>query len=171
MRAEDRGAHMISMRAAVEGFLSELVTRGQIVDRLVRGTDGAPVTHMCAYLPIEGPYTLHTDKTVDVQVCLGLDQGGRGIATSKLLMTTPNQQRPMRRASSIFLSTMPCASDSNAELEKMIGPWVPDLQELSANGIKVAGSLRAVRLLLNGDLAFLYGILGHQGASARQPCV
>lgn len=40
-----------------------------------------------------------------------------------------------------------------------------------ASGIQVAGILRAVRLFLDGNSAFLSGFLGHQRASARQPCV
>lgn len=171
VHADDRGAHLLSVRAALKGLCAELVTSGEFVDRHVRGLDGAPVPHTAPFLPSQEPYTQHKDETADVHVCLGLDKGGRGTATSKLVMTTPNQRRPMTRATNILLSTMPCVSDNNAELHKMIGPWVQDIEELLANGIQVAGTLRAVRLSLNGDLAFLSGFLGHQGASARQPCV
>lgn len=66
---------------------------------------------------------------------------------------------------------MPYVSDNNAELRQMIGPWVPDIQEMLASGIQVAGILREVRLFLDGNSAFLSGFLGHQRASARQPCV
>jgi len=76
----------------------------------------------------------------------------------------------MARANSIVLSTLPCVNDRKEELQKMIGPWAGDLQELLDHGLFVGGTLRAVRLFLGGDLAFLSAFLGHKGASARCSC-
>lgn len=126
--------------------------------------------HSSPFQPSLENYTLHTDQT-DVHICMGPDKGGQGMATTKLVATTPNQMRSTSHANFILLSTLPCVKDNNAELHTMIGPWVPDLDELVANGIQAAGARRALRQFLNGDLAFLTAFTCHQGVSARQPCV
>jgi len=137
----------------------------------VRGLDGLPVTHTKAFRPCpELPYEQHCASTADVHVCVSLEKGGRGTAISKLVLANPNQERPMARANSIVLSTLPGVNDSNEELHKMMGPWAGDLQELLDHGVFVGGTLRAVRLFLGGDLAFLSEFLGHKGASARCSC-
>eukprot|EP00170_Pyropia_yezoensis_P000351 contig_2052_g352 len=53
----------------------------------------------------------------------------------------------------------------------MIGPWMADIRDLLRAGVTVNGSLRAVRLFLNGDIDFVSNVLGLKGASARLPCV
>jgi len=103
-------------------------------------------------------------------VCFSLDKGCRGTTTSKLVLTTPNQKRLMARGNSLLLTVLPCVSDANEDLHTMIGPWVSDLQELLENGLMVGGTLRAVRLILGGDMAFLSAFLGHKDASSRCPC-
>jgi len=169
--SDDRGAHLVSLRAALESLFEDLSSSGQFRERLVRGLDGLPVHLTKAFRPCpELPYEQHCDSTADVPVCVSLDKGGRGTATSKLVLTTPNQERPIARANSIVLSTLPCVDDSNEELHKMIGPWAGDLQEILDHGLFVGGTLRAVRLLLGGDLAFLSAFLGHKCASARCSC-
>lgn len=171
VRADDRGAHLVRLRKTPKGLFVELVTSGEFVDRHVIEPNGAPVPHTALYSLSQEPHTQHNDKTADVHVCHRLDKGGRGTASSKLVITAINQMRPITRASSILLCTMPYVSDNNAELRQIIGPWVPDIQELLASGIQVADILRAVRLFLDGNSACLSGFLGHQRASARQPCV
>jgi len=52
----------------------------------------------------------HCDLTADVHVCVCLDKGGRGTATSKHVLTVPNKERPMARANYIVLSTRPCVA-------------------------------------------------------------
>jgi len=152
---DDRGAHLVSLRDALECSLAELVASGHFRERLVRGTDGVPVPHTSAYRPTpEAAYELHADHVADVHLCLGLDKGGRGASTAKLVATIPNQERPMSRKNSILLSTMPCTSDANADLHEMVGPLMGDLQALLDSGVSVNGSVRAVRLFLTGDLSF-----------------
>ena len=169
--SDDREAHLLSLRAALESLFEDLYSSGQFRERLVRGLDGLPVTHTKDFWPCPEPlYEQHCDSTADVHVCVSLDKGGRGTAKSKLVLTNPNQERPMARANSNVLSTLPCVNDSNEELHKMIGPWARDLQELLDHGLFVGGTLRAVRLFLGGDLAFLSAFLGHKGASARCSC-
>eukprot|EP00170_Pyropia_yezoensis_P001591 contig_6910_g1595 len=53
----------------------------------------------------------------------------------------------------------------------MIGPWVGDLWELLSNGVTVSGRRWAVRLLMNGDFAFLSTFCGHKGASSHMSCL
>lgn len=120
--ADDRCAHLISLCGALKALFSELVESGQFADRHVRGPDGAPVPHTTPFQPSNEDHTLHTDTTADVHICIGLDKGGRETATSKLVVTKPNQLRPMSRANSILLLTLPCVKDTNAELHAMIGP-------------------------------------------------
>jgi len=169
--SDDRGAHLVSLRAALESLFEDLSFSGQFSERLVWGLDGLPVPHTKAFWPCpELPYEQRCDSTADVHVCVSLDKGGRGTATSKPILTNPNQQRPMARANSIVLSTLPCVNESNEELHKMIGPWAGDRKELLEHGLFVGGTLRAVRLFLGGDLAFLSAFLGHKGASARCSC-
>jgi len=53
----------------------------------------------------------------------------------------------------------------------MIGPSVLELQRTLTRGVAVDGTLRAVRLIWTGHLAFLSAFVGHAGATARFPCV
>jgi len=102
--SDDRGAHLVSLRVALDSLFEDLSSSGQFRERLVRGLDGLPVPRTKAFRPCpELPYEQHCDSTADVHVCVSLDKGGRGTATSKLVLTTPNQVRPMARANSIVL--------------------------------------------------------------------
>ena len=128
--------------------------------------------HTTTFRPApELPYGQHANDVADIHLCLGLDKGGGGTSTAKLVATNPNQAHPMSRSNCILLSTMPCDSDSNADLHEMIGAWMGDVQALLENGVTVDGKLRAVRLFLTGEIAFLSSFLGHKGASFRRPCV
>lgn len=170
--ADSRGAHLVSMRCALSGLFVKLRSSGGFVERHVRGADGAPVAHTIQFRPTpELPYELHSDSTAEVHVCVGLDKGGRRTATAKLVLKTPNQKRPMSRGNSIMLSAMPCDGSTNAYQHSMIDPWMGALHNLMDNGILIGGALRALRVFLAGDLAFLSAFMGHQGASARMPCV
>jgi len=169
---DERGAHLVSLRDALECLLAELVASGQFRECLVPGPDGKPVPHTTTFRPApELLYEQHSDDVDDKDLCLGLDTSGGGTSTAKLVDTTPNQAHPMSRSNSILLSTMPCDSDDNAELHDMNGPWMDDFQAMLDNGVTVDGKLRAVRLFFMGDLAFLSSFLGHKGASCRRPCV
>lgn len=149
------------MRCDLTSLLEELQASSEFVECNVRGEDGAPVAHTTHFRPTpELPNELQSDSTADVQVCLGMDKGGRGTATAKLVLTTLNQKRPMSRGNSVMLSAMPCAGDSNEELHAMLEPWMSDVPELLDNGIVIDATLRAMRLLFTGDLAFLYSFFG-----------
>jgi len=161
----------VTIRAALESLFEDLSSSGQLRERLVRGLDGLPVPHAKAFRPCpELPYEQHCDSTAEVHACVSLDKGGRGTATSKLVLKTSNQERPMARANSIVLPTLPCVNDRNEKLHKMVGPWAGDLKELLDYGLFGGGTLRAVRLFLGADLAVLSAFLGHKGASARCFC-
>lgn len=169
--SDERGAHLISLRGGLQNIFDGLSSSGQFVERYVRELHGDPVPHTNTFTPcLALPYELHSDSTADVHVCVSLDKGGRGSATSKLVLTTPNQKRPMARGSLVLLSVLPCVSDANEDLPKKIGPWASDLQELLENGLMVGGTLRAVRLFLGGDMACLSALLGQKSASSRFPC-
>jgi len=169
--SDDGRAHLLSLRAALESLFEDLSSSGQFRERLFPGLDGLPVPQTKAFRPCpELPCEQHCDSTADVHVCVSLDKGGRGTATSKLVLTTPNREGPMARANSIVLSTLFCVNDSTEELHKRIGPWAGDLQEPLDHGLFIGGTVRAVRLFLGGDLAFLSAFLGHKGASARCSC-
>ncbi|KAK1866725.1 hypothetical protein I4F81_009240 [Pyropia yezoensis] len=172
VRTDARRAHLVGLRDAIECLFAELVTAGLFREGLVRGSNGEATPHTAVYYPIPGvPYQLHADSVADVHLCLGLDKGGRGMSTAKLVMTTPNQVHPMSRSNSILKSTLPCTTDDNADLHAMIGPWMADIRDLLQAGVTVNYSLRAVRLFLNGDLDFVSNVLGHKEASARLPGV
>jgi len=135
----------------------------------VRNGTGAKVPHTEAFVPTPPgqPYTLHSDSSADLHLCVGLDKGGRGTPTAKLVSTVANQARPQSRSDSILMSTMPCIRDDNAGLHEMNGTWVVELQRTLKRGVAVGGTLRAVRLIWTGDLAFLSAFVGHAGATAR----
>lgn len=98
--AHERGAHVFSMRGALEGLIKELVSCGQFLDRHVMGPCGAPVPHTIIFRSTpELPHQLHPDSSADIHVCLALDKRGRGTATAKLVKTTPSPERPMARRS------------------------------------------------------------------------
>ena len=169
--SDERGSHLISLRAGQQDLFDGLSSSGHFVERYMRDLHGDPAPHTNTSAPSPAlPYELHRDSTADVHVCVSLDKGGRGTATSKLVLTTPNQKRPMARGSSVLLSVLPCVSDANEDLQNRIGPWASDLQELLENRLMVGGTLRAVRLFLGGDMAFLSALLGHKGTSSRCPC-
>lgn len=49
VREEDRGAHLVCMRAALEAPFSEMVVIVHLLDSYVRGPDGAPMTHSASF--------------------------------------------------------------------------------------------------------------------------
>ena len=99
-------------------------------------------------------YAPHSDSTADLNLCVGLDKGGSGTPTAQLVATVVNLARPQSRSNEILMSTMPCIRDDNAGLREMMGPCVVELQRTLTPGVAVGGTLRAVRLIWMGDLAF-----------------
>jgi len=68
---DDRGAHLVSLRDALEYSLAELVVSGQFRERLVCDTDGLLVPHRSAYRPTrEAAYELHADHVAGVSFVL-----------------------------------------------------------------------------------------------------
>jgi len=171
VRTDEGGAHLLDFHSALECLTEELWSSGQWVDRFIRDGTGSKVPHTEAFVPTPPgqPYTLHSDSTADLHLCVGLDKWGRGTPTAKLVATVANQACPQSRANSILMSTMPCIRDDNAGLHEKIGPRVLELQGTLSRGVAVGGTLRAVRLNWTGDLAFLSAFVGHAGASARFP--
>eukprot|EP00170_Pyropia_yezoensis_P000964 contig_4505_g967 len=168
--ANELGARFVSLRGALECLLGDLVKCGLFVERHVYGTDGRPVPHTSDFAGQAGPHITHGDATADVHVCLGLDKGGTE-SSCKLGLTVANQPTPQRRQNSLLLATYPCIKDGPEEVNSMIGPWVGDLWELLSSGVTVSGRRRAVRLLMNGDFAFLSTFCGHKGASSHMSCL
>eukprot|EP00170_Pyropia_yezoensis_P003414 contig_14272_g3421 len=168
--AKELGARLVSLRGALECLLGELVKCELFVERHVYGADGRPVPHTSDFAGQAGPHSTHGDTTADVHVCLGLDKGGTE-SSCKLGLTVTNQPTPQRRQNSLLLATYPCIKDGPEEVNSMIGPWVGDLWELLSNGVTVSGRKRAVRLLMNGDSAFLSTFFGHKGASSHMSCL
>jgi len=167
-----RGAHLVSLRDAVECTLDKPFLSEQFMERYVRGPDVRPIRHTSTCPPTPGlPYEQHLDDVTGVHPCLGLDESGSGTSTAKLVATTPNQAHPMSRSHCILLSTVPCSFDTNTDLHEMIGHWMSDVQALLQSGVTVNGSLRAVCLFLTRELQFLISFLGHKGAAFRLPCV
>lgn len=163
----------MDFHGAPESVAAGLWTLGEWVDRFVRDAAGRRVPHTTPVLPSQPgePYTVHFDSTKHLSLCVGLDKGGRGTPTAKLVATVANQARLQSRVNSILMSTMPCAADHKADLHDMTGPWVKELQGTLARGVVVGGVLRAVRLIWTGDLAFSSALIGHVGAMARFLCV
>jgi len=172
VRTDERGAHLMEF-SAYEGFAEGLWSSNQWVDLFFRDGTGAKIPHTTAFVPTPWgePYTLHADSTPDLHLCAGLDKGGRGTPTAKLLATVASQASPESRSNSILMSTRPCIADDNSALHEMIGPWVIDLERTLKRGVVVGSTRRAVRLIWTGDLSFLSALVGHAGATARFPCV
>jgi len=121
VRTDERGAHLVDFHSALECLTEDLWTSDQWADRFVRDGTGAKVPHTEAFVPTPPgqPYTLHSDSTADLHLCVGLGKGGRGTPTAKLVVTVANQARPQSLPNSILMSTMPCIRDDNAGLHEM----------------------------------------------------
>jgi len=173
VRTDEQGAQLVDFHSALQCVTEELWSSGQWVDRFIRDGTGSKLSHTEAFVPTPHAqhYALHSDSTADLHLRVGLDKGGRGTPTAKLVATVANQACPPIRANSILMSTMLCSRDDNDGLHEMIGPWVLELQGTLSRDVAVEGTLRAVRLIWTGDLALLSAFVGHAGASARFPSV
>jgi len=116
VRTDERGAHFVDFHSALESLAEGLWPSNQGVDRFVREGTRAKIRHRTAIVPTPAgePYTLHADSTPDLHLFVGLDKGGRGTPTAKLVATVANQAFPQNRPNSVLMSTMPCIADDNA---------------------------------------------------------
>lgn len=49
--------------------------------------------------------------------------------------------------------------------------WLPDIEELRANGLRVGTETREVKVILTGYFSWLTTWSGHMGPSSRMPCL
>jgi len=141
------GATLVSVRAAVEALVADLLARNQFIER-----------------PVEG------HPAGEILLSFGLDKGGRQ-SSCKAILACINQPHPCSRDNTILFGVFPCEKDDYRSLTAMAELFAPDLEDLRTNGITVAGVTRAVHLILMGDYSFTTSFDGHAGASCRFPCV
>ena len=106
----------------------------------------------------------------DVQVTLGLDKSGDPW-TVKIVATIINQLHPNSPSNTILEGVCPCLDDKYDELTLMLESYLPQMDALLLDGVRVRGVRRPMRLLLGSDYAAQCDVLGHKGASATQPCL
>lgn len=144
--SSETGVWLVSVRAAFQALVDDLVARGDFIERSVAGVDGG-----------------------EVLAIFGLDKGG-DTSTCKAVLACGNQAHPCSRDNTILFRVFPCKRDDYQALKKMSELFVGDLEDLRASGIRVAGANRAVRLILMGDYAFSSTFVGHAGPTCRMPC-
>lgn len=86
-------------------------------------------------------------------------------------MGVNNQSCPAGSGSSVLLGVFPCRTDDYPTLKRISASWLPDIDELRANGLLVDGQIRRVALILTGDYSWMSSWAGHAGASCRRPCL
>jgi len=106
----------VDFHSALESLAEGLWPSSQGVDRFVREGTWAKIPHRKAIVPTPPgePYTLHADSTPDLHLCVGLEKGGPGTPTAKLVATVANQALPQNRPNSVLMSTMLFIDDDNA---------------------------------------------------------
>jgi len=137
------GATLVSVRAAVEALVADLVARNQFIER-----------------PVEG------HPAGEILLSFGLDKGGRQ-SSCKAILACVNQPHPCGRDNTILFGVFHCEKDDYRSLAAMAELFAPDLEDLRSNGITVAGVTRVVHLILIGDYSFTTSIDGHAEASCR----
>lgn len=165
-----QGAFLVSLRAAVQGMIDDLASRGEFIERALRGADGKEISAVSPFTGQGVPSALHEPTVRDVQLTFGLDKGGT-ISSCKAVVSCTNQERPCSRGNSILFGVFPCTKDDHEALSTMAAVYMPDIDELRCAGVEVGGERRAVRLILTGDFNFTSTWLGHMGASSRMPCL
>jgi len=98
----------------------------------------------------------------------GMDKGGR-TRSVKVFLGIANQSRPASVGNSVVLGVFPCRTDDYATLQRICAVWMTDVEDLRSNGLSVARELRAVRLILTGDIAWMTAFCGHGGSSSPRP--
>jgi len=93
---DERGAHLVDFYSALEILAEGLWSSNQWVHRFVRDGTRAKIPHTTASVPTPPgePYTLHADLTTDIHLCVGLDKGGGGTPTAKLVATVAHPACP-----------------------------------------------------------------------------
>jgi len=98
------------------------------------------------------PTAGHMEARPPVQLLFGMDKGGRA-SSVKVFLGIASQRRPASVGNSVVLGVFPCRTDDYATLQRICAVWLADVEDLRSNGLSVAGELRAVRLILTGDIA------------------
>jgi len=114
------------------------------------------------------PTAGHMEARPPVQLLFGMDKGGR-TSSVKVFLGIANQSRPASVGNSVVLGVFPCRTDDYATLQRICAVWLADVEDLRSNGLSVAGELRAVRLILTGDIAWMTAFCGHGGSSSPRP--
>lgn len=112
----------------------------------------------------------HTAAKPPIHLCFGMDKGGHE-STVKVWLGIANQRCPSGAGASILLGIFPCRADDYPALKAMSAVWLPDIEELRANGLRVGTETREVKVILTGDYSWLTAWSGHSGPSSRMPCL
>jgi len=146
VRATAVGATLVSVRAAVEALVADLIARNQFIERPVAGRpDG------------------------EILLAFGLDKGGRQ-SSCKAVLACINQPQPCSRDKTILFGVFRFEKDDYSSLAAMAELYSPDLEDLRTNGVSVAGVTRPVHMTMMGDYSFTTSFDGHAGATCRFPC-
>jgi len=163
------GAHLASLAADVQEKVNALCDAGLFIEMPVSGAllTPTPSEHEPAVGGLRGS---PPSSMPDMQVTLGLDKGGDP-GTVNIVATRISQPHPNSPSNTILEGVCPCLDDKYDELTLMLESYLPQMDALLLDGVRVRGVRRPMRLLLGSDYAAQCDVLGHKGASATQPCL
>jgi len=166
------GAHLVSLTAAIQERVSALCEADLIVER--RASDALAATNASPSEPGAAPAMplpgSPPTSEPDVQITLRLDKGGDP-GTVKIVASIINQALPSSPSSTILVGVCPCDDEKQEELSAVLETHLPQIDALMRDGVIVHGARRPVRLILGSDYAARWYLLGHQSATATQPCL
>ena len=163
------GAHLVSFTAAIQERVPAVFVAGLFIELPVRGALNVH-NEPCGAADLPILPGSPPPSVPDVQVTLGLDQGGDPI-TVKQVATIINQAH-LNGASNTFLAGVcPCERDGHNDLAAMLVTHLPQVDSLLRDGVWVEGVRRRVRLLIGSDYAAHCDVLWHKRASETNPCL
>jgi len=169
------GAHLVSLKGAVQENLDALWASGSFVEKLLRDSHLVPIAQTHSYevpsIDAGSIAAASPPQTVkDIHVTLGVDKGGTP-ASVKIVAGLVNQRRPHRLRNTIFVGVCPSHRDDYDALSSMLGEHLDQVAQLVREGVVVGGERRAVRLIMSGDYEALCTVHGHKGQNATMACL
>lgn len=149
-----QGALVVSLQAAVQGLLNDLVGRGEFVERALRGADCQEIAAVSIFEGQGNPSAVHAPTLRDVRLWSGLDKVG-ALSSCKAVVSCVNQAHPCSRGNTILYGVFPCDKENHKTLSTMADAYVPDIDRLRSTGVLVRGERRAVLLILTSDYNFM----------------
>jgi len=169
------GAHLVSLKDAVQEKLSALSATGGFVERLVRDENLQPIPQTADYVAVTaaevGSLAASPPPHVkDVRLTLGIDKGGMP-SSVKIVVGVANKLCPHKLNNTILVAVCPANREKYDEVAEMLGEHLTQVLDLVRDGVMVGGGRRAVRMLLTSDYEALCTLHRHKGPSATMPCL